>query len=245
MPRFFLPEVSFDNSIISITGDDALHIAKTLRMRPGETLELSDGQGLDAAAHVETVSPSQVTAVIDSVFPNRTEPHLKVTVYAGFPKSDGASVITQKAVELGASEIVFFLSERTVRRPSDAQSAMTRLNRIAREAAGQSGRGILPAVRGLLSFEEMLSDASKKDIALFCYENGGQPMTAPYETFSTCAIITGPEGGFAPEEALKAQESGLRLTALGPRILRCETAPLCALSAVMYAAGELNDVGHL
>ncbi len=241
MPRFFVENL--DAGAVTIAGEDAAHIAKTLRLRPGDTIVLSDGQGQDARAVLSAVSPSRVTAEIAGLFPNATEPRLRATVYAALPKSDNAAVIVQKSVELGAREIVFFTSSRTIRRPDDFSSRLTRLARIAREAAGQSGRGILPAVRGLLPFEDAVREASRADIPLFFYEGGGESLRPhPFAGASSCSIFTGPEGGFSEEETALARASGMRVASLGPRILRCETAPVAALTAAMLLSGGLDPV---
>ena len=164
-------------------------------------------------------------------------------MYAALPKSDNAAVIVQKSVELGAREIVFYTSSRTIRRPDDFSSRLTRLARIAREAAGQSGRGILPAVRGLLPFEDAVREASRADIPLFFYEGGGESLRPhPFAGASSCSIFTGPEGGFSEEETALARASGMRVASLGPRILRCETAPVAALTAAMLLSGGLDPV---
>ena len=239
MPRFFLP--SLDGDPITLSGPDAAHIARTLRFRPGDTLTLSDGRGTDALAELTSVSPNRVEMRILSRFSNRTEPRLRVFLYAALPKSDGAELIVQKGVEMGAAGITFFLSEFTVRRPDDYSSRLSRLNRIAREAAGQSGRGRIPEVRGLLTFDEALREAAACALPLFCYEGGGEPVSAlPFTRSADCAILTGPEGGFSEAEVRGAEAAGLRVCTLGPRILRCETAPLTALACAMFAAGEYD-----
>ncbi len=239
MPRFFLS--SLDGDPLVLTGPDAVHIARTLRCRPGDTLTLSDGKGADALAELTAISPQRVEMRILSRFPNRTEPRLQTFLYAALPKSDGAELIVQKGVEMGAAGIAFFLSEFTVRRPDDFSARLSRLSRIAREAAGQSGRGRIPEVRGLLTFEEAVNLAAGCELSLFCYEGGGEPVSSfPFANSADCAILTGPEGGFSEAEVRMASERGLRICTLGPRILRCETAPLTALACAMFAAGEYD-----
>jgi 16S rRNA (uracil1498-N3)-methyltransferase len=215
-----------------------MHIAKTLRMRPGETLILCDGKGLDGACTILKVSSGSVEVRVDAVFPNRAEPPIRVVLLCGYPKADRAEHIAQKAVELGAAEIVFFLSERSVARPDDFTKKRERLERIVREAAMQSGRGVIPPVRGLLSEDEAFREAAGYTLPLFFFEHGGEALrTLPMGT--DAALVTGPEGGFSDAEVERARAMGLRVASLGPRILRCETAPLAALAAVLYASGAL------
>ncbi len=239
MPRFFVQTLT--HPVTQITGADAGHIAKTLRLRPGDEITLSDGAGQDAYGRIVSVRPDCVEAELLRVVPNRTEAELGVTLYAALPKSDGAELIVQKGVELGASRFVFFTSSRTVRRPDSFETKLARLSRIAREAAGQSGRGCIPEVAGLLSFSEAVREAAQADIPLFFYECGGKPVRALYGGHErSCSVVTGPEGGFSPEEAEEAARAGLHVCTLGPRILRCETAPLAALCCVMTLAGEYD-----
>jgi len=235
MPRFFLPDLAGDT--ITIAGEDGRHIAKSLRCRPGETLELCDGRGNDALAVIRAVSGETVTAEIQERRPSRGELPCRVTLYQALPKGDKLEFIVQKAVELGASAIVPVLTSRCVSRPDrrGMEKKLERLGKIARDAAGQSGRGALPAVRPLLSFRETVAEMAKSPCPILFYERAETPLgkilaSRPPEI----AFLVGPEGGFSPDEAEEAQQAGLALCTMGPRILRCETAPLYALSAIGY-----------
>ena len=149
----------------------------------------------------------------------------------------------QKATELGAYEIVAFPSARCVSRPDDKslKKKQERWQKIAASAAEQSGRGRIPQVVILSSYQEALSRAAQADKALLFYENEHATtlrMALESSSWKTVSLVTGPEGGLDESEVIQAREAGLSVCTLGSRILRCETAPLCALSAVMYAAGE-------
>jgi 16S rRNA (uracil1498-N3)-methyltransferase len=169
---------------------------------------------------------------------------VKVTVLCGLPKGDKTEYIIQKCVEAGAHEILFFLSNRCVARPDAPEKKLERWQRISEEAAKQSGRGIIPKVGWVGEFADALNVAVQKDLGLFLYETGErESLNAVLESsrqIETLALITGPEGGFAPFEADLARITGLRLCSMGQRILRCETAPVVALTAVMYATGNLG-----
>ena len=160
-----------------------------------------------------------------------------------FPKADKLEHVIQKATELGAYEIVAFPSARCVSRPDDKslKKKQERWQKIAASAAEQSGRGRIPQVVILGSFQEALSRAAQADKALLFYENEHATtlrMALESSSWKTVSLVTGPEGGLDESEVIQAREAGLSVCTLGSRILRCETAPLCALSAVMYAAGE-------
>ena len=151
----------------------------------------------------------------------------------------------QKATELGATEIVAFPSSRCVSRPDEKSLAkkLERWQKIAASAAEQSGRGRIPSVLTVNSYIEAVERAARSELPLFPYENERtvslRAAIGPAQ-FHTAAIMTGSEGGFSEDEVRLAEEAGMKICSLGPRILRCETAPLCALSAVLYAAGALE-----
>ena len=239
MPRFFISVPPADTAVI--TGEDAVHIGRSLRMRPGEQLTLCC-LGTDYSCEIESISSDEVRCRVLAFAPSETEPRLKLTLFQALPKSDKMELIVQKAVALGVSRIVPVLTARCVSRP-DAKSLekkIARWQKIALSAAQQSGRGLVPEVSEAVSFEECLALASEQERAFFCYERGGESLrSADLSETSTAALIIGPEGGFEESEALAADNAGLTLTSLGKRILRCETAPLAAIAAVMLKSGDL------
>ena len=246
MPRFFL-DIHTPAAYpcpARITGADAAHIAKALRMRAGETLTLCDGRGTDYACEIAGFDNGDVLLSILSTAPSRTEPSLHVTLYQGYPKGDKLEWIIQKAVELGAAEIVPVVTARSVARPEEnpakAGRKQERWQKIAAEAAGQCGRGVLPAVSAPLAFRELLIRLEGEPAVVF-YEGGGESLSALVTPgCSRLSVIIGPEGGFAPEEIDALREAGARVATLGPRILRCETAPLAALSILMHLTGNME-----
>lgn len=241
MPRFFTGPVT--GSRHQITGPDAAHIAKSLRMRPGEPVTLCDGQGMDYRGHLTMVSPDCVEVEILEQRPSYSEPSIEVTLYQGIPKSDKMELIVQKSVELGISRVVPTMTSRCVSRPDPKtmEKKRARWQKIAEEAAKQSGRGIIPPLSPGMDFPQALAKAREEGCRiLFFYEGGGIPLSqAISPEISRYALFVGPEGGFSPEESQLAQEYGQAVT-LGPRILRTETAPLAALSALMFATGNMD-----
>lgn len=245
MARFFMAGTNIKDGRAIIRGQDAEHI-RVLRMRPGEDVVICDGQGTDYRCRLVSSAPGEAEAEVLEVVPCRGEPGVAVTVYAGLPKGERADFLVQKCVEAGASDIVFFNCERCVARPDgrSMEKKLERFCRIAEAAAQQSGRGRIPEVRCEHNYVEMLNLAMKAEAGLFMYETGeGRvPMKQAIESagsFKTAAIVTGPEGGFTEAEARMAKACGLTLCSMGERILRCETAPVIAVSAVMYATGNL------
>ena len=244
MPRFFVSSETLQGSHAVLEGEQAAH-AKVLRLSRGDDVTLCDGEGTDALCRVEELSAGQLRLEICSTMPSRSEPNLRCSIYMGFPKADKFEHVIQKATELGVYELVVFPCSRSVSRP-DAKSVAKKLDRwqkIAASAAEQSGRGRIPRVLALDSFAAAVQRAVEADFAALFYENEHtRSMRSAVESrgFTTAALMTGPEGGLTEQEVQAAQDAGMEVCSLGPRILRCETAPLCALSALMYAADELG-----
>lgn len=240
MIRFFVSPEEFSGTQCILTGENASH-AKVLRLKAGEEVLLCDGQGMERKCRVE--NPENLTLSCGAPHPSETEAAARVSVYMAFPKADKLEHVIQKATELGAAEIVAFPSERCVSRPDEKslKKKLERWQKIAASAAEQSGRGMIPEVCVLDSYGAALERAAKADKALLFYEHENTVTlhdaleSGPWKTVS---LLTGPEGGLEEREVSKALDAGLTVCTLGKRILRCETAPLCALSAVMYAAGE-------
>ncbi len=243
MPRFFMAGTNILGGMAIMTGRDAEHV-RVLRLRPGEDMIICDGKGTDYKCRLVKADKEQVEAEVIEIVPCPAEPSVQVTVLCGLPKGDRTDYIIQKCVEAGASEIMFFKSDRCVAKPDKPEKKLERWQRIAEEAAKQSGRGIIPQVSWAGEYADALNVANQKELGLFMYETGErEALNAVLEANSdvkTAAIVTGPEGGFAPFEADLARIVGLHICSMGERILRCETAPVVAVSALMYATGNLS-----
>lgn len=242
MPRFFVESLAGDPIVIE--GGDARHIALSLRMKQGEELILCDGKGTEAVCAVATLCPESVVLDVKERRASETEPKTRVTLYQALPKADKMEYIVQKAVELGVYRIVPVLTSRCISRPDEKTAAKKRerLCKIAAEAAKQSGRGIIPEVDGVLTFKNAVKEMSTAGLPIFFFEHASLPLRKYMEKYTggDIAVMVGAEGGFSDEEAAFAEENGLLSASLGPRILRCETAPVAALAAIMYAAGEME-----
>lgn len=242
MPRFFINNIDPKTQFLVLEGENAAH-AKVLRLKNGEAVTVCDGSGTDFACIVSDVSDGRISLVVNSKDASTSEAPVRVSVFMGFAKSDKFEHVIQKATELGAYEIVAFPCNRCVSRPDEKALAkkLDRWQKIAASAAEQSRRGLIPQVRTVSSFAEALRQAAQTDLPVLFYENEhAHTFRAAIEEkgFATAALLTGPEGGFEEAEVLQAEQAGVKICTLGSRILRCETAPLCALSALMYAAGE-------
>ncbi len=243
MPRFFMAGTNIMGGMAIMTGRDAEHV-RVLRLRPGEDMVICDGQGTDYKCRFVKAEKDMVEAEVIEVVKCPAEPSVKATILCGLPKGDKTDYIIQKCVETGADEIIFFHSNRCIAKIDTPQKKLERWQRIAEEAAKQSGRGIIPQVKWAGEYAEALNIALKKDLALFMYETGEREafnsVLESNKEIGSIAIVTGPEGGFAPFEADLARIAELHVVSMGERILRCETAPVVALTAAMYATGNLS-----
>ncbi len=242
MTRFFVSPEQMQDGFMVLTGDNAAH-AKVLRLKCGEEVLVCDGAGNECICTISDVSAGQISLVVNSRRAATSEAAVRVSVYMAFSKGDKLEHVIQKATELGAYEIVAFPSSRCVSRPDDKSltKKLERWQKIAASAAEQSGRGCIPDVLVVDSYKSALERALGADKAILFYENERATtlrMALEEKPLTSISLLTGPEGGLEEREVSLAKEMGLSICTLGSRILRCETAPLCALSAVMYACGE-------
>lgn len=242
MVRFFVTPEELRGENLTLTGENAQH-AKVLRLKCGEEVLVCDGEGKECLCRVENLGNGQLDVSVLEHRNSVTEAAVQVSVYMAFPKADKLEHVIQKSTELGAYEIVAFPSARCISKPDEKslKKKLERWQKIAASAAEQSGRGRIPQVLVLGSFREALQRAAQADKALMFYENEQAvtlKMALSSGSYRTVSLLTGPEGGLEEKEVEQAREAGLQVCTLGKRILRCETAPLCALSAVMYDAGE-------
>lgn len=242
MPRFFIPaEAAASGGQIWLRGPQADHVRRSLRMQPGQPLTVCDGQGSDYPCVIDGFEEGAVRLRVLRREPSAGEPSIEVTLYQGLPKGDKMDVIVQKAVELGVSAIVPVAMARSVVRLEDkADKKQARWQRIADEAAGQSERGRLPVVLPPQTFCEVIPHLAG-EATVVCYEGGGRPLAEGVDrAMRRLSIVIGPEGGIAPEEMEALRTSGAFIATLGPRILRCETAPLATLAVIMALSGNME-----
>lgn len=245
MPRFFIENVS--GEFITIEGQDAAHITRSLRMKVGERLTVCGGQGLDFLCEIAEISQNTVGLKVLETAETESEPSIRITLYQGLPKGDKLELIIEKSIELGVSSIVPVVMQRSVSRPDSKSAAKKheRYQKLAISAAKQCGRGIIPSVEPMINFSQILPRLDGHQSVIFFYECGGQPLSSAIKKItesgvSDLAIVIGPEGGFDLGEAEELKNSGAFTVTLGKRILRTETAPIAAIAAIMYATGNLE-----
>jgi len=257
MIRFFTKPQNISGNTIKLSRDDCEHI-RSLRLRPDELFTVCDEYGNDyicklaAAGNGKTHDSHGVAQIIDKR-DSQGEPSVKCTVYMAYSKGDRLDYAVQKSVELGAYDIVLFESRRCVAVPSNIPKKIERLQRISLETAKQAGRGIVPVVSDGGGFKDILNAIKPEEPSLLStttfpilfYEDESQlhlKYVLEIDLFSelnSYSLITGPEGGFDPSEISLTKTKGFAIVSLGTRILRSETAPVVALSAIMYHTGNL------
>lgn len=257
MQRYFVPPERMGDQSVVLEGEDARHLAAVMRSKPGDSFIACDGVGRDVLAKIVTVDKDKVTAEIVDTLDSQAEMAWKVTVAQSLPKGDKLEIVIQKGTEAGAVVFQPFLSQRTVVQYDERKEAkrLDRWRKIAKEAAEQSHRSVIPEVKPVCSWKSLLEQMPSYDLILFCYEEEGRSGSGLRDLLNEfrssltvkeprVLVIIGPEGGFAQQEADAAAAAGARLIGLGKRILRTETAALYALACLAYESGELGGTAN-
>jgi 16S rRNA (uracil1498-N3)-methyltransferase len=244
--RFFITPETVAGDSVTLSGDLFRHMAKVLRLKCGNQVLLVDGSGVEYCGAIRRIDRDSL--VVDILEGGREETGIEVpsiTLYQGLPKGDKMEIIIQKSTELGVAKIVTFRAKRSVPRIKEAEKEgkIARWQRIALEAARQSGRTSVPAV----SLTEGIDDAlgmANHSVKLLLWEEerdnrlkqvlGGLPLP------STIALLVGPEGGLTAEEAAGAAQAGFIPVSLGKRIVRTETASLAMLAILQFYWGDMG-----
>lgn len=242
MQRYFIGGKVPDNRITEITGDDAKHIAKVMRQTAGDQLiAVMEGKAYSATI---LSAEREIEVRLEKELEADVEMPKKVTIACGLPKGDKLDLIAQKSTELGMYAMIPFAAERSIVKwdASKNDKKISRLQKIAKEAAEQSHRTHLPAIHNVHSFKQLLEAAESFDAVIVAYEEEARASSPArfadvlktlYDK-STVLIVFGPEGGISENEVSSLKKAGALFTSLGPRILRTETAPFYALSAMSY-----------
>lgn len=244
MQRYFISLDQKSTDSIKIIGEDVHHIKNVLRATIGDTLIACDGQGIDYYIKIKSIHRNEIECGILERHLSIAEPITKVTIAQSLPKKEKFEWILQKGTEIGAVRFLPFISERTVVKVDKKKMdhKVTRWKRIVKEAAEQAHRGKVPQVDAPRSWLELLDEIQRTDVAYIAYEKGGEALGTQLASTSSrdILLVIGPEGGFTENEIAEAQERGAVAISLGSRILRTETAPLVALSCILF---QKNDLG--
>lgn len=246
MQHFFVPPSQVEETEIVIRGSDVNHMKNVLRMKPGEEVSVSDGNNCRYLCRItEYMETGEVILTVIQREENDTELPSKIYLFQGLPKQEKMEFIVQKAVELGVYQIIPVALKRCVVKLDEkkARKKVSRWQEISKSAAKQSGRGIVPEVKNVLSWKEALELAAKLDVRLIPYElaegmDKTKKLLAAIQPGQSIGIFIGPEGGFEKAEVSEALEKGAEAVTLGRRILRTETAGITTLSVLMFQLEE-------
>ncbi len=246
--RFYLPSPQLKTgSAIELPAETSRQITRVLRMREHDRVVLFDGSGNEWPAEILTITGRSVTVVPEMAHDPNTEPGLDVTVCQALVPAERMEFVIQKSTELGARRIMPIVTERVQSRDATiSDSKRARWNRIAVEAAEQSGRTRVPEILDTTDFADSIALAMAEGPAILLWEEERSISLkeAARESLSSVpehvTVLIGPVGGLSEAEAELATSSGVLLASAGLRVLRAETAPIVALTALMYEAGELG-----
>jgi len=237
VPRFYIPQDQIKDKQITISGSDVNHIKNVLRLKAGDQIEVFDNSGKVYICTLQQFNREFILGKINSTIQEDTELKADVTLAQCLPKAKKMDLIIQKATELGANRIIPVISERSVPKIEEkSDKKISHWQKIAKEAAEQSGRTKVPEVLSLINFEQLIKNAKDHDLALIPWEgereNTIKKVLANSRPIQPMIVI-GPEGGFSQAEIKIAQENGFIPISLGKRILRCETAALTSLALLV------------
>lgn len=242
MTRFFVDRV--EGKRVVLGAEQSHHLIRVLRTRPGERFSVL-ADGVEYTCVLVAVEQGLAVAEVLCGSPARGEPPVRITLLQGLPKGDKMDTVVQKGTEIGVAEFVPVATSRSVVRlePRKAQERVRRWQRIAVEAAQQCGRGAVPRVAPVVTWEEAVPQGCRADLAIVPWEEGGESLKrvlAAATGVRSVAIFIGPEGGLTSEEVDLARRNGARVVSLGPRTLRTETAGLVSAATVLFALGDLG-----
>ena len=247
MYQFFIQSDNIKEEEVFITEpQDVNHIRNVLRMKKGEKVSLCcEEKEQEYICSIEAFESDIIRTLIIDINGESRELPVKITLFQGLPKSDKMELIIQKAVELGAAEIVPMATKRAVVKLDAKKAAkkVQRWNEIAKSAAKQSKRGLIPEVKPVLSFKEAIEYGKSMDMLLIPYEDAkgiahSREVIEAVRGSKSLGIYIGPEGGFPEEEISVAMDAGAKPITLGHRILRTETAGMAMLSILMFMLEE-------
>src|SRR4029453_372809 len=242
MRRVFVRPEAVEANRVRFDADEAHHLRRVLRLRPGTVVEATDGTGRLYRVRLAALEGAGPRGTIEGQAAPAVDSPCAIPLAQALLKGDRMSWLVQKATELGVARIVPMETARVVARPAAEGAARpTRWARIAREAVKQCGRVVVPVIDPPREFAEVLGEVAVHDAAWVCWEGGGEALVEmAHGTPSRLLLLVGPEGGFTADEVAAAEVAGARRVSLGPRILRAESAGLTAVALGQFLFGDLG-----
>lgn len=241
--KFIVPDIKTLPAKVTIQGQDARHIRKVLRLNPDDLIHITDGRGKDYNAQIISISKDSVLINVISKIESAVESPLEITLCSGILKDKKMDFIIKHVTQLGIHRWIPFFCEHAVPIP-DAKKMKTRVQRwetIAKESLKQCRRSLLPEIMEPMSFENLLELSDTCELKIIFSEKSAQKLET-LKTFSpvkNIIVLIGPEGGFSQNEIQSAQAKGFTSYLMGPRIMRAETAAICATTLVQHILGDI------
>lgn len=250
MQRYFIDTAYENQSIVRISGDDFHHMTRVMRMKLDDSVYVVFNNQISAIANLAEMEEHAVVCKIKQLEEVEKELPIDVTIASGLPKGDKLELVIQKGTELGAHQFLPFKASRSIVKWDEKKGAkkVERWNKIAKEAAEQSHRVVIPTVHEPVSFKQLLQLSKQYDYTIVAYEEAAKSgelsqLAATLQQANQGAkllVVFGPEGGLSEQEVQQLEQERAILCGLGPRILRTETAPLYVLSAISYQFELVN-----
>ena len=241
MQKFIIPKIDIIPSKASIHGQDAKHIAKVLRLRPGDSMEVTDGDGRDYTAQIVSISPGNIDVSILNRYDSLTESPLQITLCSGMLKDKKMDLVIKHVTQLGIGQWIPFFCERSIPTPDAKrmEKRQLRWQTIAGESLKQCRRSRLPKIAAPLSFEKLIDHSAAYELKIAFWEKATQKLGSLKKNPAGIIILIGPEGGFSETEIKLAKERGFLSYSLGPRILRAETAAIASCTLIQHILGDI------
>lgn len=246
MTRFHVRPEAICGLRVRLDPEESRHIHKVHRLGPGDLVDLFDGAGHHYQVRLETVTPQGIEGTVLASSHSLTESQLSCILVQAIPKGEKMEWVIQKATELGVTGIVPLLTARTIVHlpPPHANHKLRRWQRVAKEAAKQAGRGVIPVIERPVPLTDFLKALPSVDLALCLWEGAGEPLAVVFDRINgpihRALLLVGPEGGWAREEVAAIQAHGVVAAELGPRILRTESAAIVGLALIQFRFGDLG-----
>ena len=245
MTRFYVPDPSIENKLLKIKGEEVKHILRVLRLKAGDEIIVFDGLGNEFEGAIVKETSSSVVIQVQNISSSIRESPLEITLAQSLLKGEKMDYLIQKATELGVKQIIPFLSSRSIPllEKSDKLKRFHRWEKIVIESSKQCGRGVIPKIKPLWDYSEVLQNAPQDSLRLILWEREEVRLREVLERLkekTRIFFIVGPEGGFSKEEIGEAKRAGFVAVRLGKRVLRAETASLCLLSILQYDWGDIG-----
>jgi len=243
MQKFLIPDIHTIPSTAVLQGQDAKHIAKVLRLKPGDPINITNGDGKDFIAHISFVSPNRIDLNISKAYKSSTESLIKITLCSGMLKDKKMDLVIKHVTQLGIHTWIPFFCERSIPTPDKKriEKRHQRWENIARESLKQCRRSRLPKIIKPLNYETLLNQPTVNDLKIAFWEKASNKLNTLKQepAVNQIFILIGPEGGFSETEIAMAKEKSFTPYSLGPRILRAETASISSCTLIQHIFGDI------